>query len=194
MRIQNGVPNYLSQGPKTKTASRTAGTVFGRQLDAAVRSRTDIYEPSGTASSAGMDHMEPSDTLKLLYAWDQWKAQQPPQDLPDSCGPTEENIAWLKEHYSGDLSWEQRLDALNTAMDLGVITRDQRNDAMGWHLTQLDPHKFAEFGYGRHCVCGPQKADWDTCFKGTIASGFKTSDDLFAWMDEILAGEIEKKE
>ena len=192
MRIQNGIPNYLMQIQKTRTASRAAST-FGQQVDIAARSRTDIYTSSSPSSAnSGLIHMELSDTLKLLKAWDQWKAQQPPRELPDSYGPTEENIAWLKEHYSGDLSWEERLDALNTAMDMGVITRDQRNDAMGWHLTQEDPHKFAEAEYERYCAYGPQEADWDTCFKGTIASGFKTGDDLFAWMDKILAGETAK--
>ena len=193
MRIQNGAPNYLASAQKTRTASRAAGSSFSRQLDIAARSRMDVYEPSCTepSSNSGIIHMELSDHLKLMRAWDQWKAQQPPQELPDSYGPTEENIAWLKEHYSGDLSWEERLDALNTAMDMGVITRDQRNDAMGWHLTQESPHKFEEAEYKRYCAYGPQKADWDTCFKGTIASGFKTGDDLFAWMDKILAEEMQ---
>lgn len=193
MRIVNSMVNYHTLLPKNRSTANVSSTaIFGQQLDVAARSRTDVYTSSSPSSfNSGMTHMELSDELKLLDAWDQWKAQQPPRELPDSYGPTKENLAYLREHFSGDLSWEQRLDALNTAMDMGVITRDQRNDAMGWHLTQEDPHKFAEAEYERYCSYGPQKADWDTCFKGTIASGFKTSDDLFAWMDKILDGENE---
>ena len=98
MRIQNGVPNYLTQIPKTRTASRAAGSTFGQQLDiAATRSgdRCEINYPKNRIKPDSEWELSPY--VNLMAAHDQWKEQQPPQELPDSQGWTEENIAYLRE-------------------------------------------------------------------------------------------------
>ena len=131
--------------------------------------------------------------VRLMNSYENWKAQQPPLDLPDSGGSTEELLAWLKEHYTGDLTWEERIDALNTAMDLGVITRDQRNEALGGGMVTfsgLDAVKvqFMAWTVGKQ-ITNPAffNDDWDVNLAHFTASKFKTADDFFAWLDEILA-------
>lgn len=190
MRISNYVPNYQPAAQTQRTGSGSSS--FGEQLDIAARRSADQLE----ISAAGADWQDGyitglSPYCQLMDSYDAWKAQQPSQDLPDSYGPTEENLAYLKEHYSGDLSWEERVDALETMVQMGVITRDQRNDAMGGGLTTFKPAE----RYVIPCVTVGSVptfafgSNWDESLKDYIASGFKTSDDLFAWLDAILEKE-----
>ena len=149
---------------------------------------------SSAVSAAGNNGLMTglSPYVRLMNSYESWKALQPPLDLPDSSGSTEELLAWLKEHYTGDLSWEERIDALNTAMDLGVITRDQRNEALGGgmvtfsSLDALVQHTARTVGKQ---IANPAffSDDWDVSLAHFTASKFKTADDFFAWLDEILA-------
>ena len=67
--------------------------------------------------------------LKLRMDYNRWKEAQPPQeDIPDPMGgPTEENMAYLRARYSGDLTMFYRMEALDTMSDMGIITREQYN-------------------------------------------------------------------
>ena len=150
---------------------------------------------SAATSAAGNNGLMTglSPYVRLMNSYENWKAQQPPLDLPDSSGSTEELLAWMKEHYTGDLSWEERIDALNTAMDLGVITRDQRNEALGGGMVTFSSLDMVNVQFMAWTV-GKQIAspaffsdDWDVNLAHFTASKFKTADDFFAWLDEILA-------
>ncbi|MDE7219770.1 MAG: hypothetical protein K2O45_09140, partial [Oscillospiraceae bacterium] len=143
--------------------------------------------------------MEPSPYLKLLHSYEAWKVQQPSQDLPGSWGPTEENLAYLKEHYTGDLSWEERVDALETMEQLGVISKDQKYEALGSKSgPSFNIHDQEEMM--RVLVPQMEKAveeyhaynrgGWDACFQDRPIGTFKTADDLFAWLDKLLESEI----
>lgn len=198
MRISDQTPVYRPAA-QTRRASSGSGS-FGKQLDiAATRRNTDqvehgpeeaIWDVPGT--------MEPSPYIRLMCRYRDWKAKQPPQDLPDSWGPTEENLAYLKERYSGALSWEERVDALETMEQLGVITKEQKLDAMGCHAgPTFNIHDQEEMMR----VIVPQmrqaieeyhafkRGGWDECFQDRPVGAFKTADALFAWLDQILEKE-----
>lgn len=190
VRISSNAYPYQAPAQKARTTySSSGGSSFGEQLDIAARRSTDQLEVSarGTVRQDGGIHML-SPYCQLMDSYDAWKAQQPPQDLPDSWGPTEENLAYLKKHYTGDLTWEERVDALETMVQMGVITRDQRNDAMGGGMTTFKPTG----SYEIECVTVeslpvlPANTNWDESLKDYTASTFKTADDLFSWLDKIL--------
>lgn len=68
---------------------------------------------------------------QILEDYEAWKAAQPPRELPGSQGATEENKAYLREHFSGRLDMFQRLDAADTMVEMGILTRDQMLEGLG---------------------------------------------------------------
>ncbi len=67
---------------------------------------------------------------QLLDDYRTWKAEQPPRNLPDSKGATEDNLKYLRQHFQGELSLFQRIDAVDTMREMGIITEDQMMDAL----------------------------------------------------------------
>ena len=194
MRVSNYVPNYQPTAQSQRAGSGSGS--FGRQLDIVARRNADKVEITTSAAEIWQTEgtMKPSPYLALMNRYDVWKEKQPSQDLPDSWGPTEENLAWLKEHYSGDLSWEERVDALETMEQLGVITHDQKYDALGSQTRTLNINdwdhtvkviaedmKKAMEEYSAYLNGG-----WDACFQDRPIGTFKTANDLFSWLDKIL--------
>ena len=196
MRISNQIPSY--QPVRQKQRAETGTASFGEQLDITARRSADQLEVSapGAVWQDGGIHML-SPYCQLMDRYDAWKAQQPAQILPDSWGATEENLAYLKAHYTGDLSWEERVDALETMEQLGVITHDQKYDALGSQTRTLNINdwdhtvkviaedmKKAMEEYSAYLNGG-----WDACFQDRPIGTFKTADDLFSWLDDLLANE-----
>ena len=200
MRINNSAYPYQTPAQRTGTTSGASGrTTFGRQLDIAASRSADQLE----ISAAGAERQDGCITglspyCQLMDSYREWKTRQPSQDLPDSWGPTEENLVWLKEHYSGDLSWEERVDALETMEQLGVITHDQKYDALGSQTRTLNINdwdhtvkviaedmKKAMEEYSAYLNGG-----WDACVQDRPIGTFKTTDDLFAWLDKILENKV----
>ena len=192
MRIQNGVPNYLTQIPKTRTASRATGSTFCQQLDIAVSRSGDRCEINYPKNRIKPDsEWELSPYVNLMATHDQWKEQQPPQELPDSQGWTEENIAYLRERYSGSLSWEERVDMLDTMMDMGMITREQKYSAYGdttVHLTADMTPAEMEAESRAHSKKDPWNQNWNVYFSEDPIIDFQTADDVLAWMAQPEGG------
>lgn len=200
MRISNQTPTYQPVSQPRRASSGSGA--FGKQLDIAARKGGDQLEVS-TAGAPWQNarKMELSPYLKLLCSYDAWKAKQPPRDLPDSWGPTEENLAYLKEHYSGDLSWEERVDALETMEQMGVITEDQKYEALEGERAKGGPALNIHDQDEMRRVLVPQmekaiktyhtykKGGWDACFQDRPVGGFKTADDLFSWLHNLLESE-----
>ncbi len=183
-RVFNCQPPVKNVGI-TSHASRAS--TFGQQLDIATSRRMDRCEfPKNRVCPDSEWELSPY--VNLMAAYDEWKAQQPPQALPDSQGRTAENIAYLKERYSGRLSWVERVDMLNTMMDMGVITREQRNSAYGDDTVILTPDMtLAEMDAAReaHRKKDPWNQDWNVYFSEDPVNGFKTADDVFAWLNTL---------
>lgn len=68
---------------------------------------------------------------QILEDYEAWKATQPPRELPGNQGATEENKAYLREHFSGSLDMFQRLDAADTMVEMGILTREQMLESLG---------------------------------------------------------------
>ena len=199
MRINSSAYPYQTPAQKTGTSSSASErTSFGEQLDIATRRSADQLEVSalGAVRQDGGIHML-SPYCQLMDRYDAWKARQPAQVLPDSWGATEENLAYLKEHYTGGLSWEERVDALETMQQLGVITADQKHDALGLQTRVLNIN---DWDHAVKVMAEDMKkamdedyaylrGGWDACFQDISIGTFKTADDLFSWLDNLLANE-----
>ena len=192
MRISNQTPTYQ---PAAQTRRSSSGSgAFGKQLDIAALRNTDRFETNSLTAKQTIDELKPSAYLTLMYSYDAWKEKQPPKDLPDSWGPTEENLAFLKDHYSGDLSWEERVDALKTMRQLGVITEEQEDKAMGVKCTrgtleEIMPILKEQVKYAMKEDLAYLRGGWDACFQDRPIGSFKTADDLFSWLDNLLESE-----
>ena len=104
--------------------------------------------------TGGSNYTSPG--AQLISDYEDWKKTQPPRELPGSKGLTEENIAYLKENYSGTLSMFGKIDALDTMVEMGIITEREKLEAvMGKiELVAVDPEKliaaFLEFYPNAH--------------------------------------------
>ena len=138
--------------------------------------------------------------IRLMEQYDRWKAQLPEQEaavLPDSTGLTEENIAYLKDRYSGELTWMEREDALDTMVKMGIINNQQKFSAHGGSLSPLAAGSFAIAG-GTEPIeikavempndvndYDPLERDWNVLFKGKPIAGFLTIDDILDWAKDL---------
>lgn len=133
--------------------------------------------------------------VRLMQQYDRWKAQLPEEEaaaLPDSTGLTEENIAYLKDRYSGELTWMEREDALNTMKQMGIINDQQKFSAHGsggWVCFAVgsEAQREAEMEKLRQHVHrhDPMERDWNVLFEGTPISGFCTIDDILRWVAQL---------
>ena len=112
-------------------AGRAGGkTAFAGYLDVE-RQRQMMRElpPGGMLDSVYMQFMED---------YRAWKAGQPEDALPDSQGWTEENLAFLRERYAGDLSAFEIYDALDTMKQLGILSEKGLRCAEGTTLIAIE--------------------------------------------------------
>ena len=57
-----------------------------------------------------------------LWQYYRWRETREPVEVPSHDGWTEENIAFLKDRYPGTLSPYERLEAVDTMLEMGCIT------------------------------------------------------------------------
>lgn len=115
-----------------------------------------------------------------------WRAQQPELVLPESRGWTEENLAFLREHYAGDLSSFEVYDALETMRRMGAISQKEENYATGGVLIVLDPSEINGVMY----ETDPEDpACWLGNFHKTPMVSFHSLDDILSWVEEFRTEE-----
>ena len=115
--------------PAGRLPDRTASPASGG-FTAQLTRELAVYEKQFQATvSSG--HGSVSPFILMMSDYHAWKEQQPPQVLPGSQGRTEENLAYLRERYSGPLSLFQTLEALDTMKEMGIMTQEQYRDALG---------------------------------------------------------------
>lgn len=189
MRIQSGIPNYLPQNQK----ARTSGSTFGQQLDIASRCTTDQCEfCAHSPKPVPVNGLELSAYCRLMDSYQWWKGQQPPQEIPDSKGLTEENIAYLRERYSGSLSWEERVDALEAMEEMGIITREQKDDAMGGGPIRIQlieqPDGSLKAANEPEIVVDETTFahNWNIAFKKKPFAQFTDIESILSWMGKLL--------
>lgn len=133
--------------------------------------------------------------VRFMEQYDRWKAQTSEEEtaaLPDSVGLTEENIAYLKDRYSGDLTWMEREDALNTMKQMGIINDQQKfsaHNSGGWVCLAVgsEAQREAEMEKLRQHVhrYDPLERDWNVLLEDTPISGFCTIDDILSWVERL---------
>lgn len=132
---------------------------------------------------------DPGDPKKqLMNDYYEWKKTQPPQRLPGSEGKTEENLAYLRQHFSGKkLSVFEKIYALDTMREMGMITEDDMLHTIGVKggimIKNLD-----EAGL----ICGvPILNDsrfdrWVDFFMNSNMTTCDTLDELFKRVDDVI--------
>ena len=165
-----------------RQSSKTGGASFAGQLDQALKTYEQKYQTSLLSG-----RVTSSPFLMMMEDYRKWAAQQPPRVLPESRGETEENLAWLRERYSGELSLFQRIEALETLRDMGIFSQEQYMDAMGIQLVRVD------LTQGPTVKVEPGPVDWRSLMvdqwlercrqQQVLLAESKTLEDLFAWLD-----------
>lgn len=158
--------------------------------------------PSKTSTASVSD--ESTSSIPEFYAdYEKWKAAQDPQVLPDSKGPTEENMAYLRDRYSGPLTMFQKMEAFDTMLEMGIITEAQHTRMCGtcgpnlvaWHLNPNDPDFYNVKALPLDTTI---EGDWSNMvleyfYKLTPLAKSEDLDDMFSWVDEIVFRENAKK-
>lgn len=166
-------PYFTSGGRRTEN-----GLGWEQYLDPEVQKRKMAALPE--KGSLGSVFMQFEDDYKA------WKAQQPELALPDSQGWTEENLAFLKEHYSGDLSAYEVYDVLETMRRMGVISQKEENYASGAVMIVLDP---SEINGVMYYTDQEDPSFWLGNFHKTPMVSFHSLDDILSWVEEFRTEE-----
>lgn len=179
MRVTGNSGAWASPYSAPKSRRTESGPGWEKYLDVEARKRKMAARPEGEGLfSVGMEFEED---------YRAWKAQQPEPALPDSQGWTEENLAFLKEHYAGDLSAFEVYDALETMRRMGAISQKEQNYATGSVMIALDLSDID------HCIVIRDSTDprdlWLGGFHKTPMVGFRSLDDILSWVENFRAGD-----
>ena len=168
-------PAFPCSGTGPRQAARGAGqaSAFDLYLDVE-RQRQKMRElPPG--------RMLDSVYMQFKDDYRAWKAQHPEAVLPDSQGWTEENLAFLQERYTGDLSAFEIYDALDTMKELGILSEKGLRCAEGITMIQLD----RKGGVFRTSADPDSDAAWLHGFDEAPMVGFRSLDDILSWAKDF---------
>lgn len=190
MQVGNSLQPYMAaQMPTQKTIKKPPCTTHSPFSDFFTREQAWSSGPEGYAITS-------SPYKRLSDSYDRWRIQitgeQDP--MPDSKGLTDENLSYLKEHYSGELGWEERMDVLSTMQSMGILTENQRLKACGaeWAIAKdtLKDTSAARSAMNSQTLSvahysNPWERRWDVLFEGTPIAGFRNLNDILSWADEV---------
>jgi len=122
--------------------------------------------------------------MQLMDDYREWKKTQPELELPDSKGWTEENLAFLREHYSGDLSAFEVVDAIETMWSMGAMSWNEHNWVTNDPMIAMSPdfigvHRLQAEGYD------PSEFEGAKAWREAPLMGFYSLDDIFSWLEEF---------
>ena len=159
--------------PGNRRGENDAG--WGKYLDPEVQKRKMAALPEGRALS--------SVYMQFVDDYMAWKAKQPELTLPDSQGWAEENLAFLRELYAGDLSAFEVYDALETMRRMGVISQKEMNATTGNQMIAIDAKALGGF---ITCRTNPDSREaWLRGFDETPLVGFRDLEDIFSWVEKF---------
>lgn len=139
-----------------------------------------------------------SPQMQLLFDYENWKAARPERHLPDSQGATEENMAYLKEHFSGNLDIFQKVDAYDTMVEMGIMTKREMLEAIGFgpvELVSAGNVKIVANGSpedARARMVSEYTAEWSNFFSTASIMQSDSLEELFKLLDEQLENAKEK--
>lgn len=177
MRVTGNYGAWPSPHSMLKGRWAENGAGWEKYLDPEVQKRKMAALPEGGSLS--------SLYMQFVEDYRAWKAQQPEPVLPDSQGWTEENLAFLQEHYTGDLSACQVYDALETMRGMGAISQKEMNSAAGVQMIVIDAKELGGF-----ITCGTDpdsKETWLGGFHKAPMVNFRSLDDIISWVEEFRA-------
>lgn len=176
------IPNDLlfRASPYAGTQSRQAAgegepsSAFGKYLDVE-RQRQKMRElPPG--------QMLESVYLQFMSDYREWKARRTEEELPESKGRTEENLAFLRERYAGDdLSAYEIYDALDAMKKMGIISEKAANCAAGSYMVRVD----LKSGIYQTNADPDSRGAWLHGFDEAPMIGFHSLDDMLSWAEEF---------
>ena len=167
------VPSYPETGKRQTEQGTEWKSSFSQYLDAD-RQRQKMRElpPGRTLDSVYMQFMDD---------YRAWKARRPEAALPDSQGWTEENLSFLREHYTGDLSAFEIYDVLDAMEKLGMLSEKGKTSAVGSRDVRMDL-KGGVYGAG----ADPNStAAWLHGFDEAPMAGFHGLDDILSWAKDF---------
>lgn len=171
---------------------RGPGTSWRDDLLRCLHAPDDITVTVAADGSIRYEGFSPA--MRLSQQWERWREQMeedPDAGLPEGSGWTEENVAYLKGRYGGELTWVEREDALETMRKMGLISGNQASMAHGGGLQcseTLQPlldNFVSAYRTGELNSEDPLERDWEVLFKGTPIVGFRRIDDVLAWAKEL---------
>lgn len=174
MRVTGNSGAWASPYSMPKSRRTESGAGWGQYLDPEVQKRKLAALPEG--EGLGPVWMQFEDDYRA------WKARQPELALPDPQGWTEENLAFLKEHYAGDLSDYEVYDALETMKRMGAISQKEQNYADGCVMIAFDPSNI------NGCIFYEDTTDpgfWLGNFHKAPMVNFRSMDDIISWVEEF---------
>ena len=179
MRVTGNFQAWTSPCSASKSRRTESGPGWEKYLDVEARKRKMTARPEGEGLfSVGMEFEED---------YRAWKAGRPEPALPDSRGWTEENLAFLKERYAGDLSAFEVRDALETMRRMGAISQKEMNYAVGSHMIAIDAENLG--GFVSSGTDPNSKAAWLGGFDRAPMVGFRSLDDILSWVENFRTGD-----
>lgn len=123
----------------------------------------------------------------------EWRKTREPINIPNTDGWTEENIQYLKSRYPGELSPYERLEALRTMANMGCITSEEYQKAIGTDKeivvcdareTTCISGRLEDDGYSPYLLMQSlPRVDWAETLKDLTISKANTLDELFDLLD-----------
>ena len=121
-----------------------------------------------------------SPPLQCQLDYEDLKRAQANSELPASLGSTDDDMAYLREHFSGELSDFQVCDAIETMRSMGIMSRYENNRVWGCRLMSVDLE---------HPVKTGPIEEWTDKFPADSADAplfhFHTLDDILNWLAQI---------
>lgn len=179
MRVTGNSGPWSSPYSAPKSRWTESGPGWEKYLDVETQKR----------KMAALPEKESLDSVFMQFREDYraWKTQQPEPALPDSPGWTEENLAFLKERYAGDLSAFEVYDALETMRRMGAISQKEMNYAAGSHMIAIDAENLG--GFVSSGTDPNSKAAWLGGFDRAPMVGFRSLGDILSWVENFRTGD-----
>ena len=111
-------------------------------------------------------------------------AEEKPRD--EKTGLSDEDIEYLKEHYSGELTAVEVVCAVRMVYSMGGMTRAEYCAAWGTRMARGDI-----FSVPAHPELFTDAELCDARFESAPITGFHSLDDILKWLDELRGDDPE---
>lgn len=169
---------------QTTSAVRTSGDkTFEMLMSIGQKEKTAQAEKPETveltAATGDGTYSGLSRFLTMMGDYRQWKSEQPDSALPQSLGSEGANLAWLREHFSGELDAFGVIDAVESMRSMGLLSREERNSIYGIEFTVV---KVTELVSCMQILPAGYGSLWGNRFEDAPSMEFHSLQDLLDWL------------